>query len=95
MTPSRCHAGLAAAHLGLATAARDDLRRGLLLALGLRHVAEAAWLRRPTAARRRVARWVDTTHAATAVVWGMSRRDRRREGALSVGLSVIAVACER
>ena len=95
MTPSHCHLGLGTVHLALATRARDDLHRGVLVALGLRHLAEAAWLRHPTAGRKRVARWVDATHLASAVAWGLSRSDRRGEGAVSVGLSLVALRSER
>lgn len=95
MTPARCHLLLGSLHLGAATRADDDLRRVLLLALGARHVAQAAWLRRPTPARCRLARWVDATHGATAVAWAVSAPERRREGALSVASTAVALASER
>ena len=95
MTPARCHALLGAGHLAAATRQSDDLRRGLLAALGVRHLGQALWLRRATAGRRRVARLVDATHGLTAVGWALSAPDRRGEGTLSVALSALAVRAER
>jgi len=94
MRAARLQLALGASHLAGAVVSRDRLVRGLLAALGARHLGQAALLRHPSPARCRFSAAVDGLHGLTAVGWALCGPRARELGALSAGLSAVAVMTE-
>jgi hypothetical protein len=94
MSPARLHLALGVTDLSAAVVTRDRLVRGLLAALGARHLGQAVLVRRPTRTRLLLSAGVDGLHGVTAVAWALRGPRARELGALSAGVSAAAVLTE-